>query len=454
MTTGVRPATATGQSTARDASPRPRADETRRPARWPFVARALKEFVVVPAAVVAVFLVLAVVSILADQAHLPVLDAVRRSTASLIGQNAATSTLQAVATGLVTVTSITFSVLLLAVQQTASNLSPVVFDQFVRRKSNQAFLGFFVGLALFAYVVMVAVGDKTPPIIGAAIATVLTVVALLILLLLVYSTVSQMRPTNVMRQIHRRTLAARGREGELLRRTRREEQSSAKVTATCRASRAGYVNGVDLDRLAEVLEQVPGSEIRLHVTLGQHVAYDGVVATVRDDDEDRARRMAGEVAAALLISGDRDIDYDATTGIDEIGNIAWTSGSTAKQNPEVARQALQALHDLATRWLVDDPAQGRHTGGHKLAIVYPDNDLDRIFDVFYSLLVSAHESHQHMTAARVLDVYADLAQRAETASHLERLRQDVDTAAALLDEMPPSRQLRQARQAAANALGL
>ena len=70
--------------------------------------------------------------------------------------------------------------LLLAVQQTASNLSPVVFDQFLRRKANQAFVGFFIGLVLFSYVVMAAVKDPTPPILGAAFATVLTVVALFI----------------------------------------------------------------------------------------------------------------------------------------------------------------------------------------------------------------------------------------------------------------------------------
>ncbi len=36
-----------------------------------------------------------------------------------------------------TMISITFSVLLLAVQQTASSLGPVVFDQFLRRLSDQ-----------------------------------------------------------------------------------------------------------------------------------------------------------------------------------------------------------------------------------------------------------------------------------------------------------------------------
>jgi hypothetical protein len=32
-----------------------------------------------------------------------------------------------------------------AVQQTASSLTPVVFDQFLRRTSNQVYFGFFIG---------------------------------------------------------------------------------------------------------------------------------------------------------------------------------------------------------------------------------------------------------------------------------------------------------------------
>ncbi len=60
----------------------------------------------------------------------------------------------AVATSLLTVTSITFSVLTLAVQQTASSLTAVVFDQFLRRTSNQVYFGFFVGLTAFTFIVL------------------------------------------------------------------------------------------------------------------------------------------------------------------------------------------------------------------------------------------------------------------------------------------------------------
>ena len=119
--------------------------------------------------VVAGFAVLTVVSLLGDQVQgTAALDGLRGAVGRVIGPDSATTTLQAVATSMVTITSITFSVLLLAVQQTASTLSPVVFDQFIRRKGNQAFLGFFVGLTIFAFVTSAAVQGSTPPLIGAA----------------------------------------------------------------------------------------------------------------------------------------------------------------------------------------------------------------------------------------------------------------------------------------------
>jgi uncharacterized membrane protein len=400
----------------------------------------------VPLLVILAFVVLAAVAVTADQTDaLPALNAARDAAGHLIGPKAAGSTLQAVATGLVTVTSITFSVLLLAVQQTASNLSPVVFDQFLQRKGNQAFVGFFVGLALFAYLVMAAVKDRTPPILGAAIATVLTVVALLILLALVFSTIDQMRPTSVIRAIHDRALHARETEVDLVRRTRRHTASGHPVHASYRAQSTGYLVEVCLDRLEEVLDGTD-AEIVLHVTVGDHVHYGQVIAEVRDGEPDVARAIADRLAGGLRLSEHRDLAGDPTTGVDELGNIAWTSGSTSKQNPQVAEEALAALRDLAMRWLLDDPAgrPGRAVG-EPLPIVYRDNDLERILDVLYDMLVVRHESHQHMLAAAVLDAYRTLLPAAG-ADVRARLLSDVAAAEALLDQDPPSPRLTAARR--------
>lgn len=431
-----------GSSTSRSSSVRRR--QTR-----PRVLAALRDFALVPFAVVAGFAALAVLSILADQTkHLSALDSVRGAIGQVIGAQAANAALQAVATGLVTVTSITFSVLLLAVQQTASSLSPVVFDQFLRRRSNQAFLGFFVGLAFYSYVVMAAVQDKMPPIMGAAVAVVLTIAALLILIVLVYTTISQMRPTNVVSHIRRRVLDARRREAALIGCTRRTTTGEHDVLATYYAEVTGYVTSVDLDRLRAALEPAEGAEVELLVTVGQAVGVGDPLALVRDGEVQRAEEIAREVAASFNITEQRDVADDASTGIDTLGNIAWTSGSTAKQNPEVAREVLHALKDVAARWMVDDPVEPQD---EPLPVVYRDDDLSRVLDWLYSLLVSSHESHQHLLAVDVLHAYAALWRLADDGVR-RRMRGDLAAAEPLLEEMPPSPMLDAARRELAGRL--
>ena len=409
--------------------------------------RFLREIAGVPLLVMLGFTFLTAVCLVADQTtSVGFLNGMRRLAGQVVGPDAATSALQGIATGLVTVTSITFSVLLLAVQQTASNLSPVVFDQFIRRKSNQAFLGFFVGLALFAYVVMAAVKKDTPPILGATVATGLTVVALVILLVLVYSTVAQMRPTSVIRVIHDRALAARDDETRLVARTRRAPRRAHDVAVRARVDGTGYVTHIDADLLGRAVRGMDDIEVYLHVTTGDHLCHGDVLLSVRAADVDRAADVAAQAAAALTISSQRDLAHDPTTGVDELGNIAWSSGSTSKQNPEVARQALHALEDLAVRWLTEDSTEGADVW----PVVYPDNDSHRLIDVLYSLLVVAQESHQELFGAAVLDSYTHLLHRSPALR--DRWADDLPAIDDLVEHMPPSRRLRQAHEAFRRAL--
>ena len=399
--------------------------------------RAFREFAATPLLVMAAFAALAAVSILGDQAHVSGLDAVRRALGHVIGKQASTTTLQAIATGLITVTSITFSVLLLAVQQTASSLSPVVFDQFVRRRTNQVFLGFFVGLALYAYVVMAVVQDKTPPIIGAFLATVLTVMSMLLLIALVYTSIDQMRPTNVIRQIHDRVLVARRREAGTVCRTRREPQSQAPVRIVFQSSATGYVTAIDIAGIGRALAKCGDAELRLSVTLGQYVAFGDEIANLATDGDFDADQLEQALLSAIVVSRQRNLDHDATTGIDELANIAWTSGSSSKHNPEVSREAMYALRDLAGRLIDEDPAAEAAESADVLPVVYPDNDLDRVFEVFFSLVVVARESQQHMEAARVLETYRRLVDRT-SGDRRQRLLVDLESLRPLLDDLPSS----------------
>src|SRR4051794_3117995 len=147
--------------------------------------------------------------------------------AAMVPSDGAVDFVSAVATSIVTVTSITFSVLLLAVQQTASSLTAVVFDQFLRRRANQVYFGFFIGLSAFSFLILGVARRDPPPVYGAAITLILTVVALVVLLMLIHGTIDQMRPQTVVRSIHELALRARERELLTLSRTRPSRRSDA-----------------------------------------------------------------------------------------------------------------------------------------------------------------------------------------------------------------------------------
>ena len=129
--------------------------------------------------------------------------------------------LETIATSIITVTSITFSLLLVAVQQGASSLTAQVYDQFLRRRANQAYFGYFTGLALYCLVVLAFTHPAYTPTYSAVLAFLLTVVALYLLILLIYSTIDQMRPVVIVRNIREHTLRARNAQMRLLCRTAR-----------------------------------------------------------------------------------------------------------------------------------------------------------------------------------------------------------------------------------------
>jgi hypothetical protein len=86
------------------------------------------------------------------------------------------------------------------------------------------------------------------------------------------------------------------------------------------------------------------------------------------------------------------------------------------------------------RWL-DEPEPA--ADDEPLAVVHPDDNLNRALDVLYAVLGAAHESKQHTTAADVLTAYC---RRWSNASGLvcARLRSDIAVGLERVAQMPPA----------------
>lgn len=60
--------------------------------------------------------------------------------------------------------------------------------------------------------------------------------------------------------------------------------------------------------------------------------------------------MAGSVLEAITLARMRASATDPGYAVDQLGNMAWTLGSTGTQDPEGALVAVRGLHSLLAQW--------------------------------------------------------------------------------------------------------
>ncbi|HRW09749.1 MAG TPA: DUF2254 family protein [Caldilineaceae bacterium] len=388
---------------------------TRAHAFFSAIRRALSEFLWTPTLVILGFLLLAVSTYLLDRASWPWLEPIKHFLHTYIFADVAATAqlLRTTAGGLMTVTSVTISVLLLALQQSAAAMTTAVFDQFLRRRQNQLYFGFFVGLALYTLVTLATVNAPFNPVISAIVALVLTVVALFLLILLLYTTINQIRPTEIIDTIHYHTLIARQRQLGLLARTRRSPQYAGPISRVVTATQRGMVTAIAVDALGTTLAQMTNDvEIVIKAPIGAYVAFGDELAIVHAATDDAADILEKAVMAATTVERQRDITTDPDYGIEQMMTIAWSSISSAKSDIAPGLLTIYSLRDILARWSAE--AANREAAEPPLPIVYPDRALIHSLNALESLAVISSESLQYQAFAEVLRTLADLFSRLPT----------------------------------------
>lgn len=372
--------------------------------RW---RRSVQEFLWLPLVLTSAFFLLAVATVILEGGVVGAVQSVHTWLGRVIPPSTAITVLSTIAAGLATLTSITFSVLLLAVFQTATAYSGVVIDQFLRRRANQVYFGFFVGLTIYAFVVLSFAKPDGNPALGAAFALLVTVVALVMLLLLIYRTIDQMRPASVVLSIRDLALDARGEQIELLARSRGNAQMSTEVgVRTITTVHNGYLVSIDVHPLARALEEVQSEvEVVFHTRVGHHLVFGDRICDIRGGDEDERQRLADAVQDAVTLENLPNIDLDPGYAVDQLMNVAWTTGSSSQQNPEAAMAAITTMRDLISRWTAAGLPSAEEYGG-LLPIAYKDGIVSQALGRLASLLAGASAAGQHQTVAHILRTYA------------------------------------------------
>lgn len=374
---------------------------------WLRIREALSEFLGVPFLIVLAFILLAALVLWLDQSSFGWVNSLRQTITRYSFKTSDTSAamMGLIAGGLLTMTSLVISMLLLALQQTAGNMGNLVYDQFMKRRRNQVYVGYIVGIVALTFLLRPTASDNFNPVLAATITTIAAVIGIILLLYFLYSTITQMRPQTIVHSIHEDTLRARRRHTAFLRRTRRSSQLESDLIVALRTTTNGFLTNIDADKMVEVFAQasVP-VEVEARATLGAYLSYQDPLAQVKSDNLEVARFVANQIGDAFTLAGQRDDKYDPKFGLEQLEMMAWTEMPTAKENPETGLMAIHVLRDLLARWSAEQSvAEGIDDAhAHQIPFVYPDDVVPTILTTLESLATIASESKQHQGLSAIL----------------------------------------------------
>lgn len=340
---------------------------------------------------------------------LPLLEQRVAGAGGLVGfggdPTAARGLLAAVATMTVSIIGLAFSVTLVALTLASQQLSPRVLRTFRADRLNQATLAAFLGVAVFALLILRSVreGEATRfvPGLSVSLAIAATVAALGLFVAFVDNIVRSLQPGTIIQRI-----AADGKQALARAAARGGERPAGEPAAGAmlRAERAGYVQDVDAAAVVECLAGAGGCA-RVLASPGDFVVTgDPLLALDAPDrlDEDLTGRLRG----AIRLGRERTLEQDVAFPVRQLADIALKARSPSLNDSTTAENALGSLGELLV-----EAAAGRvgpralRDGDGQVRLVTAEPDLDDLVRLGFDQ-VRLDASHDAVIAVRMLELLA------------------------------------------------
>ncbi len=271
-------------------------------------------------------------------------------------QSAARTVLSVVASSLITVAGLTFSITIVVLQLASSQFSPRILRTFFGDRITQITIGTFVGTFVYALLVLRSVGsfseDGFVPRLSVTVATVLAVASVALLVVFLNHVARLIQVSHVVADLAAKTRVrldalypervgrpVEEEDGrELLARWQRE--ASGRVEA----AHDGFVRRVTVTELVRSARDAGAERVVIVVRPGDFVAVGALLAEVWPAAA--AERCRPAVRKAVVLGRERDLHDDAAFGLRQLGDIAVKALSPSINDPATAVTCLGYLRSL------------------------------------------------------------------------------------------------------------
>ncbi len=364
-----------------------------------------------PAVITVLSAILAVVSLSLDQHYqfkgLPFLNP---------GVDDARSILTSITSSMLTVTSVTFSIIMVALVLGSQQFSPRILRNFMRDTASQYVMGIFIGTYMFSLLVLGRVTDTKNiifvPTVSLFMSIVLSTLSIGSFIFFIHHIAERIQANNIISHVAHETIELmHDRFPETLGLSFDDEEISRRLpdapAGVLGAPKAGYVQAIDPHRLLKLaIDQ--NLVLKLERSIGDFVPHGNPLLRFWPE---RALPLlvVDELADCFEIGNERTMFEDVLFGLRQLVDIAVKALSPAVNDPTTAGNCVDYLGNVLVHAArLPDPATFRYDSERQLRVVVQGVTFAEMLDMAFNQ-IRQYAANDVAVTLRLLTLLGEIA---------------------------------------------
>lgn len=300
----------------------------------------------IPAVILVVLFCLSVFTLNVDQGIPGLIIPEAATFKDVVSPDSARSLLSSIASGMITLMVFSFTMVMVVLNQTASNYSPRVLSTLIRGRFHQVIMGTYLGTIAYTFMVLSCIESGVykfdVPVLSTIVTAFLSLVCLVLFIIFIQSISRDIQIGNIINKVYKDTLKGISLEKEKKKHLCEDEMPDVNQWEIVKSSVSGYLDSINDQFLIGKLEKMDIT-MKMVVAVGRFVNQRDVFFYISRKFKDKEQE---EIFRAFVFRHQEIVQQNYIYGFKQLTEIAVKALSPGINDPGTAIQAIDRLTDL------------------------------------------------------------------------------------------------------------